>query len=84
MPPGMEKKYGSYKVSEFSHGKDGYKLTDPNSYQKHSVEGDEFFNQNDFEEDADYKKRFTLKSKKEAYKSEYMSSKDAMKEFSPF
>lgn len=66
MPEDLEKWYGAHKVSEFTHGKN-YEMTDPH---RPKTEGDEFF-EDYVDDDADYSKRYTLETKKEAYKKEY-------------
>ena len=74
-------------MSEFNQGKDGYTITDPNSQPavppRYETEGDDYF-EDIMDDDADYSKRFTLEDKKNAFKKEYQSSKEALKEFSPF
>ena len=87
LPPELEKRYGSYKVSEFTHGKEGYKLETP-------TESDILHSQSevpqtidfDLSEDGlpnDYRKRYTLSEKKDK-SNQQVSLKDSIKELSPF
>ena len=80
IPEGLDKKYGAYKASEYWHGKN-VKITDPNTPVKWEVEGDQFFEDINELEEFDYKKWYTLETKKAK---QYHSAWEALKEFSPF
>ena len=82
MDPEMQKKYGAYKVSEFTHGKDGYKIED--SIDKRSLQPDDTYLQQLDDEDVDYRKRYTLGDHKKNLKQEFKSTKDALRDLSPF
>ena len=88
MDPELQKKYGAYKVSEFTHGKDGYKFespsAEPEKFNDRTVSPDDQFLQNMENQDVDYRKRYTLKERKETFKKEFRSASDVFKEFSPF
>ena len=82
MPEEMRKKYGAYKVSEFTHGKSGYRFEDEKAKPK-IAEPDKTFLQELEDSDIDYKKRYTLGERKESFKKEFKSAKDVFGEFSP-
>jgi hypothetical protein len=82
-PPGdASKVYGSYKVSEYTHGKN-YKVDEP-EIEEYNRKKDQFIKQLEEDADLDYKKKHRLGKDQQNVKAEYKSTRDALKEFSPW
>lgn len=77
------KVYGSYKVSEFTHGKQGFKVDEP-EIEERKRRKEQFIQQLESDADLDYKKQHKLGKDKDQFKAEYKSTRDALKEFSPW
>ena len=48
--------YGSYKVSEFSHGKEGYRIEESQEIAERKARKEQFMKHLESEADLDYKK----------------------------
>jgi hypothetical protein len=79
-----DKVYGSFKVSEFSHGKEGYKIEESQEIEERKRKKEQFIKQLENDADLDYKKQHKLGEDESQYKAEYKSTRDALKEFSPW
>ena len=82
LPAELQKRYGAYKVSEFTHGKKGYEFEDKKAEPTFDRPDEEYLKALQ-DEDVDYKKRYTLSEKNKSFEQEYKSAKDVFKEFSP-
>jgi hypothetical protein len=54
------KVYGSYKVSEFSHGKEGYRIEEEPEIEERKKRKEQFIKQLESDADLDYKKQHRL------------------------
>ena len=54
------KVYGSYKVSEYTHGKDGFRVDDGPEIEERKRRKEEFIKQLESDSDLDYKKKHKL------------------------
>lgn len=73
-----DKTYGSFKVNEYTHGKEGYRIDEPPEIEEKKRKKDEFIQKLESDADIDYKKQH----RKAEEKAEYKSTRDALKEFS--
>ena len=76
------KVYGSYKVSEFTHGKN-FRVDEP-EIQERQMKKNKLIKELEDGADLDYSKKHTLGNEQKDFKAEYKSTRDALKEFSPF
>ena len=87
LPERLEKRYGSYKVSEFTHGQDGYELESPTESDVRVPTPDDALmatiNDQMEMETIDFKKRYTLAEKKKQFKQEYKTASESLREISP-
>ena len=78
--------YGAFKVSEYTHqgkGK-GYKVDESTGVPARAETMSEMAAKLEAEADGDFKKKHKLGKDKEEYKAEYKTTRDALRELSPF
>lgn len=81
-----KKEYGAYKVSEYTHkeGKRGYVVDESDGVPARQDTTSELERRLEQAADIDFKKKHTKSNNDEEFKAEYKTTKDALKELSPF
>lgn len=78
--------YSAYKVSEYTHqdAKRGYVVDESNGVPARANTTSELERRLEQAADIDFKKKHTKSNNDEEFKAEYKTTKDALKELSPF